>query len=250
MEIPTSCVLRTIRYLALALAVRSSALRPGAIAALSALYLGPTLLRNSALHGRLVRSFPTRRREVWLTIDDGPLATTTPCFLDELAGHGVPASFFVVGRRASCQRELVRRIVAEGHTLENHTYSHPLAWWWFAPPSLVLREIEWASHAIRTASGHSPRYFRSPVGMTNPWVPEAVRSMGLTQVGWSIAARDGCHALPSDAAGRIVAQLRPGAILAIHEGATPRHRIALLRKVIEAVRENGYQFVIPMPATP
>lgn len=65
------------------------------------------------------------RRQVCLTFDDGPSPEHTPALLDLLAEHKVPATFFLVGSRATAHPDIVRRIVAEGHALGNHSFSHP-----------------------------------------------------------------------------------------------------------------------------
>src|SRR5262245_41633416 len=84
------------------------------------LWLYPTLRRNCAWHGEVLTRFETSERVVWLTIDDGPDETDTPEILDLLARHGARATFFAVGRKAEANPTLCRRIISEGHTLENH----------------------------------------------------------------------------------------------------------------------------------
>lgn len=211
----------------------------------TAAYLLPTLRRNAGWHGPVAGRFAGADDEVWLTIDDGPFATCTPGMLEILAEHGARASFFCAGRRVSANRDLARRIVAEGHTLENHTYSHPAGSWWAMPPGLVDREIRHCQHAIRTATGTHPRFFRSPVGMNGPWVHEAAAREGLLVVGWSAAGNDGCPSAPSGVVEKILTAVRPGSIILLHEGDRPRHRWMALSRVLDGLAARGLRCVIP-----
>src|ERR1035437_857281 len=100
---------------------------------------------------------------VALTFDDGPDPVTTPRVLDVLHEKQVRATFFVVGKRAARHPELVRRALAEGHLVENHTWSHsPL--FCFLTPGRLRAEIEKCAETLERIGGHRPRYFRSPVG--------------------------------------------------------------------------------------
>ena len=168
------------------------------------LRIGPTLLRNSDLHGPVAHRFKTEEREVWLTIDDGPDPEQTPRLLELLAAAGARASFFVVGSKVDWNRALCRQIVAGGHTLENHSYSHPSGLFWAMPCCAIRAEIVRCSHAIRVAAGVAPSWFRSPAGLTNACVhPVAARSW-LRVAGWYSSGLDG---LPGADPGEVVARI-------------------------------------------
>jgi len=214
---------------------------------LVASYLVPTLVSNHGWHGPVAVKFrPREGNEVWLTIDDGPLATCTPGMLDLLEEYGARASFFCVGRRVSACRWLARRMVEAGHKVENHTYSHAAGAWWASPPWVVEREISNGQHAIVTATGVRPRFFRSPVGMNGPWVHGAAAREGLMVVGWSAGGGDGCpEGASARTAERIVREAEPGSILVVHEGLGARRRLGVLRRVLEGLSEKGLRCVIP-----
>lgn len=238
--------LTAARWAALAAALASrGAARHAAATAFGALYLYPTLRRNCAWHGPVVRSFATRKNEVWLTIDDGPFRGTTEGFAGLLADAGGRASFFCVGSRIARNPALAGHLVDAGHTIENHTFTHPTAWWWAAPPWTVKREISSASEAIKNATGIVPRFFRSPVGMNNPWVHRAAAAENMRVAGWSASAGDGCRMPPSLVAERLLAQVRPGAVLLLHEGDRPRHRLLSLKMLLEGLARRGYRCVLP-----
>jgi len=220
-----------------------------------ALWFGPDALLAYHLFApqaqglvRMHRRFTTARREVWLTIDDGPDPEDTPRLLELLAAHGARATFFVIGENAAIHPGLVRTIAAAGHEVAHHTHTHPLAAFWCASPARVGRELDTALEALRRA-GVRPTRFRPPAGIRNLWLAPALRARGLTCVGWS--AR-GLERLPGDAetvATRALRQLAPGAILLLHQG--PRVpaaiRVQAIRRVLERLREQGYQCVVPGP---
>src|SRR5262249_18320441 len=139
-------------------------------------------LGNCAWFGPVVTEFATERREVWLTIDDGPDPEDTPRLLDLLDEAGAKATFFLIGDRAQRYRSLVGNIVRRGHGLGNHTQTHPTGSFWAAGPRRAQREIQAAQSSI----GHPTSLFRAPVGMANIFVHRAARENGLTMIGWSI----------------------------------------------------------------
>src|SRR5882757_7713989 len=90
---------------------------------------------NCAWFGPVVTRFATPRREVWLTIDDGPDPEDTPQLLTLLATHDAHATFFVIGERAAAHPALIRAITDAGHEVAHHTYTHPLRTFWYASPA-------------------------------------------------------------------------------------------------------------------
>jgi peptidoglycan/xylan/chitin deacetylase (PgdA/CDA1 family) len=209
------------------------------------LWLYPSLRRNCAWHGEVLTHFETPERSVWLTIDDGPNPETTPQILDLLAKQNAKATFFVIGKRAEKYPQLCRRIVSEGHAVENHTYSHPAAWWWAMPRPFVRLEISRAHQAIASATGRPPRFFRSPVGMNNLSVHPIAAELGLRVVGWSVDACDGCPVAPSSIVTRIIRAIRPGAVILIHESGHSRHRLITVSRLMDKLEEAGYRCLLP-----
>ena len=115
-------------------------------------------------NGWLMTSGPTgAARNLYLTFDDGPHPDHTPALLDLLAEHGAKASFFLVGREVERHDALARRIASEGHTLGNHSYSHPR----FEALTLdeQLEEIERTQRLLTGIDGRPRRAFRTPRGV-------------------------------------------------------------------------------------
>ena len=195
---------------------------------------------------RVHRRFATTRREVWLTIDDGPDPDDTPRILNLLAAHRARATFFVIGENAATQPELVRAIAAAGHEVAHHTHTHPHGAFWCASPRRVERELDAGLEALRLA-GVKPTRFRAPAGIKNLWLAPALRARGLTCVGWSARGLERLRGDAEAVADRALRQLAPGAILLLHEGpGVPAPlRVAAIQRVLERLEEQGYQCVVP-----
>lgn len=203
-----------------------------------------TLAPRAPLFGPVLSRLPTPRREVWLTIDDGPSAET-PAMLDLLERHGARATFFVVGTRALEQPALVNEILARGHQLGNHSLSHPDTRFWRLGPVRVEEEIGRNQSVLTAITGQTPRWYRSVVGMTNPFVPLSLKRHGLARVAWSARGFDGVACTPERVLERITRDLAPGAIVLLHEGAAHGHNVEILARLLDQLRVEGYATVLP-----
>lgn len=206
------------------------------------LLLYPTLRPNAQWLGPVVTHFETPRKEVWLTIDDGPTGDT-PALLDLFDAQGVKATFFVKGTLAEQHVEWAEEIARRGHTLANHSHTHPSASFWCLPPGRIAREIDGCNRALMTITGAKPRWFRAPVGMKNFTVHPALARRDMRLIGWTARGFDAVASDPDQIFGRILPYLRPGAILVMHQGR--EHSPRVLDRVIAGVKERGYAFVIP-----
>ena len=197
---------------------------------------------------RVHRRFATKRREVWLTIDDGPDPEDTPRILELLAAHGARATFFVIGEKAAAHPGLVRAIAAAGHEVAHHTQTHPVASFWCASPVRVARELDECLDVLRRAEV-KPGRFRPPVGIKNLWLGPALAGRGLICVGWSARGLERRRGDAGTVAGRVLRGLAPGAILLLHEGpgVPAAIRVHGIRRVLERLRAEGYQCVVPLP---
>lgn len=117
---------------------------------------------------------PTREPSLYLSFDDGPHPQHTPALLDLLARHGAKASFFLIGQQVEQHPDLVRRIVEAGHTLGNHSYSHPQ----FETLSLSAQfeEIGRTERLLSAIDGNTRHAFRPPRGvLTLPMLARCIR---------------------------------------------------------------------------
>ncbi|MDR0816192.1 MAG: polysaccharide deacetylase family protein [Desulfovibrio sp.] len=131
-----------------------------------------------------------------LTFDDGP-SRFTPQLLDALNDYGIPATFFLVGSMAEKYPYLVRRIVAEGHEVGNHSWSHPNLR--MVPRDRKLAEIARTDVLLRSL-GAAPLFLRPPYGAFDNSTVEAAGSLGLSIILWSVDTKD-WRRLPANYAG-------------------------------------------------
>jgi len=158
------------------------------------------------------------RPMVALTFDDGPDPQVTPQVLDTLRRHRARATFFLIGASAAAHPALVRRIVAEGHEIGNHSHAHPRLINFF-PTRRLQSEIERASLALRRLTGIAgPLRYRPPMGLKNPWLARVQRRLGLQVVSWSLHARDTGGRPPESIAARVLSRVRSGDIVLLHDG--------------------------------
>jgi peptidoglycan/xylan/chitin deacetylase (PgdA/CDA1 family) len=150
---------------------------------------------------------------VYLTYDDGPHPVQTPRVLDVLSAWGARATFFVTGERAAAHPDIVERMVAEGHTVANHTWSHRRA------DSLDASEFRAEVLAAQRQLGpHGTACFRPPGFVTAPYVDAVLAGIGLRRVMADINVRDWQRPGVDELADRIVAGAAPGAIIVLHDG--------------------------------
>jgi peptidoglycan/xylan/chitin deacetylase (PgdA/CDA1 family) len=178
-----------------------------------------------------------------LTIDDGPDGDASLVLSTELRRRGVRATFFVKGENLARRPEVGRALVEAGHTLANHTQTHPAHLFWWLQPSRLRAEIDACNEALRHAGVTVLRWFRSPVGLKNIFLEPLLLRRGMRFVGWSVRGKDGLTCDPEAVARRVRDHVSPGAIVLLHEG-RKRSNEAILR-VIDELRERGYSFVIP-----
>lgn len=131
---------------------------------------------------------PARPGELALTFDDGPNPAWTPHLLDALAEHQVHAAFFMVGSRAAQQPQLVRQVLAAGHQIGNHSWSHlNLA---LTGTARIREELRRSNETLEQIAGAPVRWFRPPFGARRPAVLRVARELGLQPVLWNAMTSD------------------------------------------------------------
>jgi peptidoglycan/xylan/chitin deacetylase (PgdA/CDA1 family) len=208
--------------------------------ATGAIHAAPALHKDAAAPSRTVA----------LTFDDGP-GPWTPAVLDVLQQAQVPATFFVVGKSAAAEPEMLRRVLADGHALGNHTWSHRVpsaATGWNR--ATLAKEIERTSQVILDAVGRMPCLFRPPGGVVKG-AAKVSRAAGLSVILWSVDTRDWAdrRAGVNDFARVIRKRAAAGLaeehpVILLHDGGGDRAAtVAALPGIIEDYRAHGYRFV-------
>ena len=181
-----------------------------------------------------------RYKEVAMTFDDGPSPVGTPPMLDALKAAGAQATFFVVGIRATQSPDIIRRMVADGHEVENHTYTHPNLD--EAIPQHIEEEYLRNGVVIRELTGRWPRFLRPPGGNTNPQVMKIAHDCGMIGGFWTIDALNAEDTGSSDKVAQyVLSEARPGAIILMHNGVDAT--TGAIPAMVAGLRARGYKIV-------
>jgi len=178
-------------------------------------WLGPNWDRLPAPGGVSAR--------VAITIDDGPDPEVTPQVLAQLAERGACATFFCVGERVERHAELAREILSRGHDIENHSQRHRHNFSLLGPGAMTA-EIARAQDSILRVTGVSPRFFRAPAGLRNPFLDPVLSRLQLRLASWTRRGFDTVNANAEAVYRRLANPLRDGDILLLHDGNAARGR--------------------------
>ncbi|GAA1152018.1 polysaccharide deacetylase family protein [Nocardioides aquiterrae] len=187
---------------------------------------GAALSVASSIHPLRRRLTPARvpdrlsgnsnRRHIALTFDDGPDPASTPHFLALLERHGVRATFFLLGRHAAAEPDLLRRMVGEGHELAVHGWTHRCTA--LLPPQALREQLRAARDVVEEAARAPVRWYRPPYGVLAPWTVRVAADLRLETVLWSAWGRDWeRRATPSRIVSTVRRELRPGGTVLLHD---------------------------------
>lgn len=170
---------------------------------------------------------------VYLTFDDGPDAYWTPRILDLLAAARMPATFFMIGQSAKTQAGLVRRVLAEGHGIGNHTWSHrhPL----FLRTRRAREEVSSGAHALADVLGCPVKYFRPPHGRVRQCMVDEAAMLGQTLVLWTLSAVDWGPFGSPHAIARRLRRAGPADIVLMHDGSRGINHTRELSQVLPEI---------------
>lgn len=209
----------------------------------------PAIRSNCQWFGPVVTRFRTDRKEVWLTIDDGPAPQNHPQLLELLRRHDALATFFVVGRRVRKHPELVRTVLQSGHQLANHSETHPAGTFWCLAEGQLAFEVDAGAQALQETTGQTPRLFRAPAGMANLFLHFLLRERGVRLIGWSARGYDGLRRNPESIVRAILRTVEPGAIILLHEGRIDNRgnsiSLPVIEKLLTRLKHDGYTFIVP-----
>lgn len=208
---------------ALALVIARPSAWPWAVGAVlvdHGLLTAAGLTPRSALLGPNWTRLPAaaaHRRELAITIDDGPDPRITPRVLDLLDERGAKATFFCIGERVQRYAELTREMVRRGHSVENHTQRH-LNYFSLLGPRGLEAEIERAQDTIGITTGQHPLFFRAPAGLRSPFLDPVLSRFGLRLASWTRRGFDTVSSNARTVLGKLTRDLEAGDILLLHDG--------------------------------
>lgn len=182
------------------------------------------------------------KNSVVVTFDDGVDEVQTPKVLDVLKKYDSKAIFFLIGKNAQQYPHIVERIIAEGHKIGIHTYSHksnfPLM-----SVSQIKEEIYSTQQILEKISKEPVKLFRPPFGVTNPNIAKAVKSFDLITVGWSIRSYDtNLSKSRIEVATKVAKKIKGNDIILLHDNRQGSE--VLLEELLKNIFNKGYKVVL------
>ncbi|TFE24561.1 polysaccharide deacetylase family protein [Cohnella luojiensis] len=185
------------------------------------------------------------RKLIALTFDDGPDSKYTPQILDILKKYDAKATFFVVGLQVAKNPDVARRIIKEGHTIGNHSWSHSDLT--KLSEKKLKAEIEKTQQAVVKATGIAPELVRAPYGAYSDKVLKSIRLEHMKHVYWTVDTRDWAGTSVSDMRKNVLTNAHKGGVILMHSFGGRKHAIEhtieLLPSIIEELGDKGYEFV-------
>lgn len=225
--------------------MRRVAVVVGALVGVVVILVGLRALAKSRTYqvfGGLVSRVPMTEKRVALTFDDGPSPALLDSILAVLASRGVHATFFVNGGDLASAPDAGRRLVAAGHELGNHSYSHRRMV--LVSPTTVRTEIERTDSLIREAGHEGPIHFRPPYGYKLFALPRYLSRTGRTTVTWDVEP-DSYADVSATAEGIVehtLSRVQPGSIILLHVWYPGRRTsLAAVGPMIDSLQARGYK---------
>jgi peptidoglycan-N-acetylglucosamine deacetylase len=180
---------------------------------------------------------------VCLTFDDGPDPQWTPQVLDALAAAQVSATFFMIGSQVRRCSELARRIVAAGHEVGNHTFSHRHPWRMLARTART--EVRDGTAALSDVVGISPRFYRAPHGRRRRCMSEEAQRAGQVHASWDRSAIDWGMLGTAEGITKRLQRVAAGSVVLMHDGRNQHNRpdqlLQVLPQFLARLRSDGLQ---------
>lgn len=183
----------------------------------------------------LIWSFPDEKDAVFLTFDDGPTEDVTFWVLDQLKKYDAKATFFVLGKNVELNPHIYERVVAEGHKIGNHTYSHQKGW--ATDTSQYIQDVDFANDFV-----HS-NLFRPPYGRVKPSQLRVLKQR-YKIVMWNVLSMDYSRRVsPRKVVNNVINHIQPGAIIVFHDSRKAERNLRYaLPRVLEAISQKGLKF--------
>lgn len=197
------------------------------------LFFSSLALRTSA-ETEVYRSVPNEEKRIALTFDDGPHPTQTHRILDILERYGVHATFFMIGVNVENYPEAAREVIARGHEVGNHTYSHSHLQ--TMSEGALLSELGRCEDALEDLCEYRPHLFRPPEGVLNRFVEECAERGDYQLILWSLDTKDWENKSTERIVRRVLSEIQAGDIILMHDyvakSKTPEALEILLPKLL------------------
>jgi peptidoglycan/xylan/chitin deacetylase (PgdA/CDA1 family) len=185
--------------------------------------------------------FNTMDESVHLTFDDGPHPIATPLILQELKGHNIRATFFLLGQNVQKFPDLVHQIHADGHQIGNHSFTHTNLL--FENKAFLRDEILRTREILETTIGVHSRCFRPPYGYFDWMTLKVLRELGLTCVLWNVDSKDYKLNSVAEILHRVIPKTTNGSILLFHDNNNISPRVqTYLPILLDTLISKGFNF--------
>lgn len=199
--------------------------------------------RTTQVFGELIQRVETTEKVVALTFDDGPTPGDTEAVLQILDAENVTATFFLTGRSMHKHPAQTQEIVAAGHQVGNHSWTHDHMW--FISPTVVRTELDNTDEEIRASGYRGEIAFRPPYGKKLFVLPWILQERGTRTITWDVAPEDFNDETktPEQLCDIVMDTVQPGSIILLHpmNGRTTTQAATAL--IIDALKQEGYRFV-------
>ncbi|MDA6069282.1 polysaccharide deacetylase family protein [Flavobacterium sp. AC] len=178
-------------------------------------------------------------KKIAITFDDGPSIFTLEV-LDLLKKYDVKAIFFCIGKNIEAHPEILKQIIADGHLVGNHSYSHS-KFFDFYNAETIKEEIEKTDQLLERFTSGKINFFRPPYGVTTPSIRRALKITGHKVIGWNIRSLDGGTKNKELIFNRIIKRVSPGGIVLLHD--TASHSVLVLEQFLQFLQQNNYKVI-------
>ncbi len=234
---------KTIKKLIIIVTIAAAAIALG-IVLFTVFYDQAVLVRKGTIYHPKVTE-----KVVAITFDDGPSPIWTPMILDELKRANIKATFFMLGMHVAQYPDVARRVAAEGHEIENHSYTHHGLLNY--KMEHLEKEIKDTEAIIKKTTGQTTRYFRPPKAWATDKEKKKIEEMGYKTVLWSLNSKDWVKFHDKQIRRYILWHIRPGDIILFHdsggvfttEGGNRKQTSKTIFRLSEQLKEKGYKFV-------
>jgi len=194
------------------------------------------------LFSNQIWSIPNSKNNIYLTFDDGPTPEVTEWVLDLLKKHEIRATFFCIGKNILNHAEIFKKVVADGHSIGNHTYNHLSGWQ--TSTGNYLENIMDCETEIAKLSSVKCNLFRPPYGKITPSQSKKLRKLSYKIIMWDILTADFDTTIsPEKCLENATKKVESGSIIVFHDSKKAFENMKYaLPKAIEYYKRKGFAF--------
>lgn len=197
------------------------------------------------LYPRRIWDGGREEKVIYLTFDDGPIPEVTPWVLQQLKNYRANATFFCIGDNVAAHPEIFNQIIAEGHTVGNHTYDH-LNGWKTSSKAYLQNSLKAQQLMLRTATEFPFKnaFFRPPYGKIKNAQAKQLVQEGFKIVMWDIVSEDYNQKIsPQKCLQNVLQHTKPGSLIVFHDSLKAERNMKFaLSRVLEHYSTQGYDF--------